>query len=273
MEMRKILIGLVVGGFVGLMVKRAGCGGGDSQPPQPQGRSAPQKTKVDLVPPAPQIRKGDLDRDADTSQQALDFTGLRGVLAGKWELKEEQEYRAKPTLDFTEGNTVFLKRCGSEKVAKYDFKAGVLTITTEWDGIRRAGATLKPKSKEQKDQPPNEYVYGVEFRSDGVVSLRLDRSGDGFDWFQLAGQWRRISLPPGKDVAQLGTGPIADAKRQVKRIEQKEAKLESLLKTALADPDPQMPSPSCGRLPSRSSFSCTTSTDCQSRTSATSTTC
>jgi hypothetical protein len=192
----------------------------------------PKKHKEDFgLAPAPK------NRAMPGSEKSLDFTGLRGVLAGKWELKEEQEYTAKPTLDFTEGTTVFLKRYGSEKVAKYDFKDGVLTITTEWDGMRRAGATLKPKTKEQKEQAPNEYVYGVEFLSDGVISLRLDRSGDGFDWFQLAGQWRRISLPPSKQSPVLGTGPIADAKRQVQNIEAKLAKNEAVLKSALADRD------------------------------------
>ncbi len=206
-----------------------GCGK-NADPQQPP---AAPKSKFDLVPPPG--RKGDLDREADSPQQNLDFTGLRGVLAGKWEMK--QQYTENFTLSFTEGKTVYLKRYGSEKVAKYDFNDGVLTITTEWDGIRRAGATLKRRTKEQKEQAPNEYVYGVEFLSDGVVSLRLDRSGDGFDWFQLAGQWRRVSLPPGKQTPVLGTGPIADAKRQVQKIEQKLTKNESILKAALADRD------------------------------------
>jgi len=216
----------------------AGCSSkNDKQPKQ-------RKDDFEIGPPPkfPFSRSSDDEGDESFAprptdpQASLDFTGLRGVLAGKWEMK--QQYTEKPTLDFTEGKTVFLKRYGSEKVAKYDFKDGALTITTEWDGIRRAGATLKSNSKQQKDQPPNEYVYGVEFLSDAVVSLRLDRSGDGFDWFRLAGQWRRVSLPPGKQQSPvLGTGPIADAKRQVQKIEQKLAKTESILKSALTDRD------------------------------------
>lgn len=166
------------------------------------------------------------------SEGGLDFSGLRGVLSGKWELK--QEYTENHSLDFTSGHTVFLKRYGSEKVAKYDFTEGVLTITTEWDGIRRAGTALRPTSK---GNTPNEYVYAVEFLSDGEISLRLDRSGEGFDWFQLAGRWKRVSLPDNREQFRTISGPIADAKKQVQKIEAKLAKLEAIQKAALADRD------------------------------------
>jgi hypothetical protein len=99
--------------------------------------------------------------------------------------------------------------------------------------MRRAGAALRGKTA----NPPNEYVYSVEFLSDGELSLRLDRSGDGFDWFQLAGRWKRISLPPNRGNPVEGIGPIADAKRQVQKIEVKLAKLEAIQKAAFADRD------------------------------------
>jgi hypothetical protein len=160
-------------------------------------------------------------------EPALDFSGLIGVLSGKWQLKDD-------TLEFTTGSTVFLNRSGFEKVARFQFESGVLKIDAESDGIRRASATLKPNTN---GKAPNQYVYAVEFLSDGEVSLRLEQSGDGFDWFQLAGRWKRISLPADREQLQKSFGPVAEAKRQVQRIEQKLAKLELVLQTTLSDRD------------------------------------
>ncbi len=159
------------------------------------------------------------------SEHALDVSGLSGVLSGKWQFETH-------TLEFTSANTVFLNRYGFEKVAKFEFDEDVLRITVESDGMRRAAAVLKPVNQ---GGAPNEYVYAVEFLSDGEVSLRLEESGEGFDWFQLAGRWKRIGLPADREDLQMSSGPIAEAKRQVQRIEQKLAKLESVLQTTFAD--------------------------------------
>ncbi len=163
----------------------------------------------------------------DDSTHALDFSGLNGVLSGKWQLEDN-------TLEFTTGSTVFLNRSGFEKVAKFQFDSGVLKIDAESDGMRRASAALKPATN---GNAPNQYVYAVEFLSDREVSLRLEQSGEGFDWFQLAGRWKRIGLPADREHLRKSSGPIADAKRQVQGIEQKLAKLESVLQTTLADRD------------------------------------
>lgn len=219
------IIGSVGLALVGLTF--SGCGGArdDTQP----GVVAPPPSPFDgAMPPPP---PGNFGKRA-TSEGSLDFSGLRGVLSGKWELK--QDYAENHSLEFTSGHTVFLKRYGSEQVAKYEFHDGVLTITTEWDGIRRAGAALKPTTK---GNTPNEYVYAVEFLSDGEISLRLDRSGEGFDWFQLAGRWKRVSLPNNREQFRTTSGPIADAGKQVQKIEAKLAKLEAIQKAALADRD------------------------------------
>lgn len=161
------------------------------------------------------------------SEHALDVSGLSGVLSGKWQFETH-------TLEFTSGHTVFLNRSGFEKVAEFEFDEGVLRITAESDGMRRAAALLKPVNQ---GDAPNEYVYAVEFLSDGEVSLRLEQSGEGFDWFQLAGRWKRIGLPADREHLRMSSGPIADAKRQVQGIEQKLSKLESVLQTTFADRD------------------------------------
>ena len=202
----------------------SGCGSRDGER-QAKDAGATDQPRVASVPDPP-------GNPTLSSAPALDFTGLRGVLSGKWEMK--QQFTGSHTLEFTSGKTVFLKRYGSEKVAKYDFIEGVLTITTEPDGMRRAA--VAPKST-AKAHAPNEYVYGVEFLSDGEISLRLDRSGEGFDWFQLAGRWNRMSLPDNREQFRTASGPIADAKKQVQKIEQKLAKLEAIHKAALADRD------------------------------------
>lgn len=217
--MNRRIMGSVGLALVGLTL--SGCGSKAEQPRRDEHGSA-------SPPGIPKL--GSSGEPPPTA--ALDFTGLRGVLSGKWELKKE--YTENHTLEFTSGKTVFLKRYGFEKVAKYDFTEGVLTITAESDGMRRAGATLKPTSK---GHSPNEYVYAVEFLSDGEISLRLDRSGEGFDWFQLAGRWKRVSLPDNREQFRTTSGPVADAKRQVQKIEQKLVKLEAIHKAALADRD------------------------------------
>jgi len=146
----------------------------------------------------------------------LDFTGLRGVLAGKWRKVEESTAYSEPAvMDFTE-KSVEETRHGFTHVGKYVVKDELLTFT-------------------DRDGDAND--YGLEFVNDGEIALRPEKVMDGTDFNDLSGRWKRISSPPNRIVPKLDTGPIADAKRQVQRIEQKLTKLESVLNSALSDRD------------------------------------
>jgi len=175
----------------------AGCSSkNDEQPKQ-------RKTDFDTGPPP--AKKGE---DSETNQ-SLDFTGLRGVLSGKW---AQDEHNA---LEFA-GKTIEQKRGGwLHHIGKFEMKGDLLHIT---------------------DQDGRGQIYGLEFLSDGEIALTLEKKNYG-NFNDLAGRWKRISLPPGKGATPLGTGPIADAKRQVQKIEKKLAKTESILKSALTDRD------------------------------------
>ena len=181
--------------FFGIML--VGCSSNsDEQPKQPKGdlKMAPFK-----------------ESDRPNKKQSLDFTGLRGVLAGKWKKKDEDYC----PLQFTE-KTIEVGRAYTTHVGKYEVEGDLIRIT---------------------DQRGSVSVYGLEFVSDGEIALRPENLKGGSNFDDLAGRWQRITLPPGKEAIPLGTGPIADAKRQVQRIEQKLAKTESILKSALTDRD------------------------------------
>lgn len=73
-------------------------------------------------------------------------------------------------------------------------------------------------------------TYEPEFTTNDEMLL-IHLSGTTYRGFGLLeGRWKRIT-------PQQSTGPIADAERQVKGIEQKLAKLESVLQTTLAERD------------------------------------
>jgi len=73
-------------------------------------------------------------------------------------------------------------------------------------------------------------TYKPEFTTEDEMLL-LHVSGKTYRGFGLLeGRWKRIT-------PQQSTGPIAEAQRQVEMIEQKVAKLESVLQTTLADRD------------------------------------
>lgn len=213
-----------VAGFAGLaclVLWTTGCGG-ENPAPQPQAAPVTPKTKFDLGLPQPPAIKGDLDREADEPKQKLDFTGLRGVLAGKWQRVDQAGKGTKQSVLERNTNLQFAGKSvegkansGPKNSGKYEMKKDSLSITGT-DGTTS--------------------IYGLEFLSDGEIALSPENVKYGsFD--DLSGQWRRVSLPPSKDTASLGTGPIADAKRQVGRIEQKVTKLERLLETTVADRD------------------------------------
>jgi hypothetical protein len=170
------------------------------------------------VIPAPGVLELKNKVDSGPLASPLDFTGLRGVLVGKWTKKAEsiQDRSEQHTIEFTEKSIEEKKYGWLHHIGKFDKKGDLLSFT---------------------DRNGELNVYGLEFLSDGEIALRPEKLKNGTDFNGLAGQWQRISLPQGNDLASLGTGPIADAKRQVKRIEQKEAKLQSLLDMTLADRD------------------------------------
>ena len=186
-------------GIVFLVRGCAGCGG----------------EKPDSPETAPKL-KGESDLGATPGQekQALDFTGLRGILSGKWEMKKE--YSENHTLEFTSGGTAFVKQYGFGHVGKYEAKDDLL-VFINGEGERNS--------------------YGLEFLSDSEVALRPDKAKPGSSFNTLEGRWQRVSLPAERNSQQNTSGPIADAKRQIQKIEQKLAKLEVILKAALADRD------------------------------------
>lgn len=198
-----------------LFVWSSGCGRKDdppkppSKPPQDAEQEFPasKKSSVGFGPPAPPAPGWKNDGDAPPSK--LDFTGLRGVLAGKWEKKGEKNER----LQFTEKSVEFNHWYDTD-VGKFERKDDLLAVTD------RAGAVN---------------VYGLEFVSDGEIALRPEKVKNGTKFNDLAGQWRRVSLPPGGDPAVLGTGPVADAKRLVRKVEALLVKNEARQKAALAE--------------------------------------
>lgn len=206
MQSRKISLRVVQVAGIGLALMCAGCGDDKPQPRNDKGMGKG-------LPPAPAIST------PNDPAHNLDFTGLRGVLSGRWESKEERgepgskeaSLDGPPFLEFT-GKSI---KAGS-RVGKYEMKGDLLHIT-DGDGAVN--------------------IYGLEFLSDSEMVLRPEKVEKySFHAFSnLQGRWRRISLPTA--AVPLGTGPVADAKRQVQRIEKKVAKVESLREATLADRD------------------------------------
>jgi len=190
----------------------------DDQPKQ-------RKDDLGIAPPPkfgsgpsgpPSFPGGTPSGDGD-DESKLDFTGLRGVLVGKWQKVEEATAYSKPALlDFTEKSVEEAKYSWSKHVGKYVVKDDLITFT---------------------DRDGDVNVYGLEFVSDGVIALRPERLQNGTDFNDLSGRWKRIALPPNRNQAASDTGPIADAKKQVQKIEAKIVKLEAIQKAALADRD------------------------------------
>jgi hypothetical protein len=149
------------------------------------------------------------------------FRGLHGVLDGKWQkIENEDEKRAWATtfLDFTEKSVEETNKIGRNHVGKYLLKDGLITFT---------------------DAEKDVSVYGLEFISNSEIALRPESVKNNlvvnFSW--LSGRWKRISLPPNRTALSQDSGPVADAKKQVQKIEVKLAKLEAIQKAALADRD------------------------------------
>jgi hypothetical protein len=140
---------------------------------------------------------------------ALDFTGLRGVLPGKW---KKTSGDSSDIIDITEKT---IEENHFHYVGKWEKKGDSLYIT---------------------DDHGQQSIYVLEFVSDAEIALSRESEHNWLGFGYLAGRWKRISLPP-SDIASSDPAPVADAKRQVKRIEEKVAKLESLLKATQADRD------------------------------------
>lgn len=174
-----------------------GCGS-SSEVENPKGIA---KAGAPILPPSTKTAKG-------KSEAGHDFTGLKGVLIGKWVRKTDSSV----TLDFT-GKSVELK---NSRVGKYEIKGELLHITdTDRDLI----------------------VYGLEFLSEGEILLRTDARYSSSYFGGLDGHWNRVSLPKGMENPSVEKGPIAEAKSQVRKIELKLAKVEAILESALKDRD------------------------------------
>ena len=165
-------------------------------------------------PPVPLV--GKQDGKPDVSGQNLDFTGLRGILSGKWQSKKDGSEPHPHLIEFTRKSIDERRYSWSNHVGKYEVKGDLLHIT---------------------DRDGNVNIYGLEFLSDGEIALRPEKLKNGSNFNNLQGQWRRISLPTGTDAAPLGTGPLADAKGTVSKFEKKRLVLEPLLEKAFADRD------------------------------------
>lgn len=176
-------------------------------------------------------KSGGLDFNPDKNtvipnSSGMDFTGLRGVLAGQWTMKNTKGV----FLDFTEKSierkevNQYMETGFHRATGKFEMKSDLLYITDEYG---------------------RDIAYGLEFLSDAEISLRPEklpkRSGEkdsyGNYFGSLQGRWQRISIPPGYRPTPIASGPINDAKRQVQRIEQKVIKLEEVLNAALKDRD------------------------------------
>lgn len=156
----------------------------------------------------------------------LDFTGLRGVLTGQWIMKDTEGV----VLDFTEKSI-------ERKEANQYIETGFHRATGKFE--------LRSELLHVTDEYGREITYGLEFLSDAEISLRPEklskspgeRESYGNFFGSLQGRWQRISMPHDYRDTPVASGPIADAKRQVERIEQKLTKLESVMNSALADRD------------------------------------
>ncbi len=104
-----------------------------------------------------------------------DFSGLRGVLNGKWQRK--QNYKDSLILEFTAKSI--------EKQTKWDNQVGQYEVDEGWLRI--------------KDRYSREDVYGLEFLSDSEIALRPENVTSGIQFNDLEGQWRRISMPSSSD--------------------------------------------------------------------------
>jgi hypothetical protein len=175
--------------------------------------SSPPNMGKGLGIPAP---PGSSDDGDEQQPSKLDFTDLKGILAGKWQKIEKRTAYSEPgLLDFTE-KSVEETRYGFNHVGKFAVKDDLITFT---------------------DRDGDANVYGLEFVSDGEIALRPEKIKNGSDFNDLSGRWKRISLPSNRMASTKDTGPIADAKRQVQRIEAKLAKIETIQKSAFADRD------------------------------------
>jgi formylglycine-generating enzyme required for sulfatase activity len=155
----------------------------------------------------------------DYSVREIYFRGLNGVLAGKWQkIEKDNSWNTDfldITLDFTE-KSVEINNHNSREVGKYFVKDDLISFT---DSVR------------------NLNVYGLEFLSNNEIVLRPEAEVQGWHFNKLSGRWKRISLPPSRNSTPQDSNPMADAKKQVHKIELKLAKLEAIQKAAFADRD------------------------------------
>ena len=149
------------------------------------------------------------------SKSVLDFTGLKGVINGKWVKKTKSKTMM---LEFTKKSIELTSIDWLDRrvnVGKYEIKSDLLHLT---------------------DDNGRNIIYGLEFLSDGELSIRPEDKNSINYFSDLSGHWQRVSLPIG-ELTSLEKGPIADAKKQVQKIEIKLNKAEGILESALSDRD------------------------------------
>lgn len=155
-------------------------------------------------------------KSSSPKSETFDFTGLRGVLQGKWFKQGKNEFSSDHYLNFSEKSVELTTSSGhytNSDFGKYQFNGDLLQIT---------------------DQRGNNYKFGIEFTSDREIVFRPE----GINPYQTAhfgtllGYWQRISLPPGYIRSKPQAGPISLAKDQVQKIEQLISKRELTLKSS-----------------------------------------
>lgn len=155
----------------------------------------------------PELRSGTADGDKSTDSE------LQAKLIGKWE--SLAGHWKGSVIGISQGGSLHLELKGPYSKEPED----------EYGRFSVLGRTfaIGPESG-----PWN--TYEPEFSTEDEMLL-LHVSGATHRGFGLLeGRWKRIT-------PQQPTGPIANAKRQVQGIEQKLAKLESVLQTTFADRD------------------------------------
>lgn len=161
----------------------------------------------------PQIDNGEPPSPPGAGQNPNPATGLRSALAGKWQLLGGHWKGS--TVEFTQAGGLHIGLKGPYS-KEPDDKFGRFLL--EGNALRVGPA----------NGPWNSYK--PELHSDDEMTLH-HVAGEVYRGFeQLEGRWKRIS-------ERETSGPIADAKRQVHKIETKLTKLEAIQKAAFADRD------------------------------------
>lgn len=196
----ELVVVLVVLALVVLFCWRVGSWfvGVKSNPPQPMIVDAPS------IPRPPAV----------TASAKVGRDAVYGVLLGKWELLTG--YWDGSFIEMTRGGSIHIGLKGKYS-QDFDHKYGRFSINSD---VVVVGPENGPLNS-----------YRVEIHSEDEITLTHVSETTYMGFEQLVGRWKRIG------ERRNEFGPVADAKRQVQRIEQKLAKLESVLEAALTERD------------------------------------